>query len=161
VFSLEENSEDPSTTAASAAAVHEKTLGAAHVAVLTGPAALILTDVVGKESSVFKKAVRTYRPGFNTDKDDNLSHPLATANHIQDWTDSDLWGPEAFELLLARNAISQTVSGSDSDRLLPPFSEVRRIAARATLEAARQAGASTEEMLKLYEEDNSNLNYIG
>lgn len=157
VFSLNESSEEPSTTAASATAVHNKTLGAAHIVILTGPAAFMLTDIVGKEFSVYNRAVRTYRPGFNTDNDDNHRHPLAMANRIVEWEENDIKGAEAFELFLTRNAISQTVSGSDLERLLPPFSEVRRIAATLNLDAARKAGASTEEMLKLYEDDNSKL----
>jgi hypothetical protein len=157
VFSLAENSDDPSTAAASVTSVHNKTLGAAHIVVLTGPAAFELTDIVGKEFSVFNRAVRTYRPGFDTDNDDNHRHPLAMANRIADCQENDVTGAEAFELFLARNAISQTVSGSDLEQLLPPFSEVRRVAATLNLDAAREAGASTEEMLKLYEDDNSKL----
>jgi hypothetical protein len=157
VFSLAAECEDPAATAASATKVHSKTLGAAHVAVLTGPAAFSLTDIVGKEFSVFNRAVRTYRPCFDTDADDPLRHPLALAHRIAAWQDNGMEGPEAFENFLARSAILQTVSGSDLERQLPPFSEVRRISASTNLASARDAGASNDELLRLYEDDNSKL----
>ena len=76
-ISLGEDDADPASAIISVAAVHRRTLGAAHVAVLTGRAAYMLTDLVGKEFSVFNRAVRTYRPNFDTDADDPRRHPLA------------------------------------------------------------------------------------
>jgi hypothetical protein len=144
VFSLGETSEDSSTAAASAAAVHSKTLGAAHVVVLTGTAAFMSTDLVGKEFSVFNRAVRTYRPRFDTDTDNPLRHPIAMAHRIEGWQESGVEGADAFESFLVRSAIAQTVSRSDLEQILPPFTEVRRVATTASLPDARQAGASTE-----------------
>lgn len=157
VFSLNPDETDPNQAAASASAVHRATLGAAHVVVLTGPAAFILTDRVGKEFSVFNSAVRTYRPGFDTDADDPMRHPIAMAARIASWQENGLQGPEAFENFLARNAILQTVSHSDLERVLPPFSEVRRFAATVALAAARDAGANNDDLMRLYEEDNARL----
>jgi hypothetical protein len=157
VFSLDKTSEEAETAAVSAINVHNKTLGVAHVIVLTGPAAFMLTDLVGKEFSVFNRAVRTYRPGFDTDSDNPSRHPLAMADSIARWLENGVEGAEAFESFLVRSAIQQTVLKSDLDRALPPFSEVRRLAASVSLADARQAGASTDELLKLYVEDNSKL----
>ena len=157
VFSLAENDTDPASAAASPAAVHRQTLGAAHVVVLTGPAAFALTDRVGKEFSVFNRAVRTYRPGFDTETDDPYRHPIAMAHRIAGWQENGVEGPEAFESFLVRTAIIQTVSASDLEAKLPPFSEVRRAAAASNLEKAREDGASREEMLRLFEDDNVKL----
>lgn len=156
-FSLAEDREDPTTAAASAFAVHRQTMGAAHVVVVTGPAAFMLTDLVGKEFSVFNRAVRTYRPGFDTDADDPLRHPIAMANRIAGWQENGAEGAEAFESFLVRCAILQTVSRGDLEQVLPPFSEVRRAATTVSLANAREAGASKDELLKLYEEDNAKL----
>lgn len=157
VFSLAEDQTDPRMAAASAINVHRQTLGAAHVVVLTGPAAFMLTDLVDKEFSVFNRAVRTYRPGFNTDADDPRRHPLAMAQRVASWQENGIEGPEAFENFLVRSAILQTVSASDLERQLPPFSEVRRVATTISLTNARAAGASQDEMLRLYEDENSKL----
>lgn len=157
VFSLAADSVDPQGTSASAAAVHEKTLGAAHIIILTGPAAYALTDLVGKEFSVFNRAIRTYRPGFDVDTDDPIRHPIAMAQSVAAWQENGLEGAEAFESFLIRTAIAQTVARADLERLLPPFSEVRRIATTFRIDNARDAGASLNELLKLYEEDNSKL----
>jgi hypothetical protein len=156
-FSLAEDQEDPATAAASALSVHLDTLGAAHIVILTGPAAFRLTDLVGKEFSVFNRAVRTYRPGFDTDTDDLLRHPIAMANRIANWQENGMAGAEAFESFLSRNAILETVSGSDLEQALPPFSSVRRFATNIRLNEARNAGASNDDLLQLYELDNSKL----
>jgi hypothetical protein len=156
-ISLGEDADDPASAIVSVPAIHRLTLGAAHVAVLTGPAAYILTDLVGKEFSVFNRAVRTYRPGFDTDTDDPRRHPLAMPHRIAQWQENGVEGPEAFESFLVRNAIMQSVSGGDLEKLLPPFSEVRRVAATVSLSQARDSGATKDDLLRLYEEDNAKL----
>jgi hypothetical protein len=157
VFSLGPDETDPATASASADSVHRLTLGAAHVVVLTGPAAFMLTDRIGREFSVFNRAVRTYRPAFNTDSDDPMRHPVAMATRIALWQDFGLHGPDAFESFLVRNTILHTVSHSDLERVLPPFSEVRRIAAGAIMAIARDAGATNDDLLRLFEEENARL----
>ena len=157
VFSLAEDAEDPTEAGASPRAVLRRTAGAAHVAIMTGSAAYALTDLVGKEFSVFNRAVRTYRPRFDTDIDDPLRHPIAFAHKISDWQDIGLQGLEAFENFLSRRLIAQTVAASDLERVLPPFSEVRRAASDIHLSSAQAAGTSQGELLRLYEEDNSKL----
>jgi hypothetical protein len=117
----------------------------------------MLTDLVGKEFSVFNRAVRTYRPGFDTDADAPLRHPLALPHRIALWQEDGVRGAEAFENFLVRSAIMQTVTGSDLEKLLPPFSEVRRVAATFSLARARDSGATKDDLLRLYEEDNAKL----
>jgi hypothetical protein len=154
---LAEHETDPATAAASALAVHKRTLGAAHIAVITGPAAFMLTDLIGREFAVFNRAVRTYKPDFDADADDPLRHPIAFAHRIADWRDFGIEGPEAFESFLVRNLILQTVAKEDLERILPPFSEVRRIGSTINLREAQDAGATEQELLHLYEEDNLRL----
>lgn len=156
-ISLGEDDDDPASAIVSAPAIHRQTLGAAHVVVLTGRAAYMLTDLVGKEFSVFNRAVRTYRLGFDTDADDPRRHPLALPHRIAQWQENGIDGPEAFESFLVRSAIIQTVSGSDLEKILPPFSEVRRVAATVNLARARESGATKDDLLRLYEEDNAKL----
>lgn len=156
-ISLGENDDDPGGAVVSAPAVHRLTLGAAHVAVLTGRATYMLTDLVGKEFSVFNRAIRTYRPGFDTDADDPRRHPLALPHRVAQWQENGVEGSEAFESFLVRTAIMQTVLGSDLETLLPPFSEVRRVAATVSLTRARDSGATKGDLLRLYEEDNAKL----
>ena len=156
-FSLDEDEEDPQALDVSPSAVHRRTLGAAHVVVVTGQAAYMLIDLVGKEFSVFRRAVRTYRPQFDADTDDPLRHPLALPLRIANWQDNGVEGPEAFENFLVRNTIFQTVASRDLERDLPPFSEVRRIASTIRLDNAQETGASLEQLLRLYEEDNAKL----
>ena len=153
-ISLGENDDGPASAIVSAPAIHRLTLGAAHVAVLTGRAAYMLTDLVGKEFSVFNRAVRTYRPGFDTDTDDPRRHPLALPHRIAQWQENGVDGSEAFESFLVRSALMQTVLGSDLETLLPPFSEVRRVAATVSLARAGDSGATKDDLLRLYEEDN-------
>jgi hypothetical protein len=158
VFSLAKDSEDPSTASASAVAVHNKTLGAAHIVVLSGPATFMLTDVVGKEFSVFDRAVRTYRPGFDLDSDDPFRHPIAMSHRIANWRDDSLEGPEAFEAFLSRVVILQTVSSTSGIEILqPPFSDVRGIATTASIRKASLRSASRRELLDLYENENVKL----
>jgi hypothetical protein len=156
-FSLQGESEDQTAAAASAASVHHRTLGGAHVVILTGPAAFMLTDLVGKEFSVFNRAVRTYYPGFDTDMDDPLRHPIAMAHRIAVWQDDWFRGPEGFENFLVRTLIVQTVTASDLEDRLPPFSAVRRAATTISLQSAQESGASKDELLRLYEEDSDML----
>jgi len=156
-ISLGEEDDDPSSSILSPATVHRQTLGAAHVVVLTGRATYMLTDLVGKEFSVFNRAVRTYRPSFDTDSDDPRRHPLALPHRIAKWQENGVEGSEAFESFLVRSAIMQTVSGGDLEKSLPQFSEVCRVAATVSLTKARESGATKDDLLRLYEEDNAKL----
>lgn len=156
-ISLGEHDDDPTSAIVSVPAIHQLTLGAAHVAVLTGRATYMLTDLVGKEFSVFNRAIRTYRPGFDTDTDEPRRHPLAMPHRIAQWQENSVDGLDAFENFLVRSAIVQSVSSGDLEKLLPPFSEVRRVAATISFARARETGATKDDLLRLYEDDNAKL----
>ena len=155
VFSLPEQSSNINEVAASASDVAKYTVGAAHVAIITGLASFALSDLVGKEFSVFMQAVRTYRPGFNTATDDVFRHPLALPHRIFNWRSV---GATEFERMLIGEALRQSVAGRDAEHHFPPFSEVRRVASELQRQAEREAGSTDAELLALTEEEIERLN---
>jgi hypothetical protein len=154
VFSLPEGSEDPSETAASAEDVCNRTVGAAHVVVPTGPASYLLSDAFGKEFSVFLQAVRTYRPRFDENEAQRYEHPLTLPHRIADWPNG---GPTAYAGFLVDVSLGRSVAESDYERIVPSFSTVRRVAARSRLEVARKHDSSTTDLLGLADEEIRNL----
>lgn len=154
VFALPEDSTDPRQTAASARDVHRATLGAAHVAILTGPASFHLTDRLGKEFSVFKQGVRTYLGGFNPDQDQPFRHPLGLPERIANWPDG---GAEAYAKMLISYALARSVAKPDREDRLPSYSTIRRIAAKQHLDQAKAHGSSDKDLLALALSDNDQL----
>lgn len=150
VLSLPEHSEDPRDTAVSAKDVYRGTLGAAHVAVLTGPASFHLSDRVGKEFSVFRQGIRTYRPGFDPDHDEPFEHPLALPGRIADWPDG---GSEAYARFLVDQSLLRSVSRSDAQESVPSFAMVRQIVIKRRLDTARKGASSDKDLLALAEEE--------
>ena len=155
VFALPEGSTNPDETVASAIEVARRTVGAAHVAVITGPASFQLSDQIGKEFSVYRQAVRTYRPGFDPRKDEPFSHPLGLPGRIAEWPNG---GPEAYEHLLISQALNRSISGQEIEHRLPPFMEVRRIATELRRDAAKKEGSSDTDLLELAELEIRELN---
>jgi hypothetical protein len=154
VCALPEGSEDLATATVRADQIHTRTLGSAHVAVITGPASFFLSDRVGKEFSVFRGAVRTYRSGFDPKLDEPFRHPLAVPERIVEWPEG---GREGYERFLIGQTLVRAAAGRDSDKQLPPFTEVRRVAAQLKLDSARSAGSSDTDLLRLAEEENASL----
>ena len=154
VFALPDGSSNPSEAAASANSVHDATLGAAHVYVLTGPASYLLTDRVGRELSVFRQAVRTYRPGFRAWVDEPSRHPLALPDRIASWTET---APGAFEQWLVNQALGNSAHAPGREARLPSFNTVRQLAAQLERERRRKAGGTDAELIQLFEHDNEQL----
>ena len=154
VFALPEGSDNPTETAASATSVLKQTLGAVHVFVLTGPASFHLTDRVGRELSVFRQAIRTYRPGFRRWTDEPFNHPLALPHRIATWADQS---PVAFEQWLINQTLGNSAHASDREQRLPGFNAVRQLASQLDRERIRKSGGSDAELRKLYEQDNEQL----
>lgn len=154
VCSLPDGSETIGDCVIDAAELHRMTLGAAHVAVLTSSASYYLTDRVGKEFSVFRGAIRTYRPGFDTQLDEPFRHPLAMPTRIKEWPDG---GPVAYNDFLVSTTLYAVASLSDSEAHIPSFAAVRRIAADRKMEAARSAGSSDRELLELADAEIADL----
>jgi len=154
VFALPERSVDPTETAASAIDVYSKLQGAAHVFIVTGPATYSLTNTVGRELSVFRQAVRLYRPGFRSWIDQPSNHPLALASRIAEWGSV---GPAAFERWIVNQTLAASVHRPNREDHLPAFNTVRQLASQAERENLRDAGGSDAELLKLFEQDNEHL----
>ncbi len=162
VFSLPEQSTNQDETAASAPEVAWSTVGAAHVAVIAGQASRDLSELIGKEFSVYNRAIRTYRPGFNPDTDEPRLHPRRLSEQIAEWGDE---GPEAYERLLISQALLRSISGQDIaiERELPPFPKLRHMAAVWQRERERQQrererqDSSQEELLELLYSENKEL----
>lgn len=146
VVSLPEGSVSITEAALPAGKLHLAMLGAAHVAVITGPASYHLTDRVGKHFSVFHSAVRTYRPGFDPEVDDPFAHPLVLPHWLDSWPARYL---ATFEDYLVGQALRRTVSDPDLERSLPPFTQIKEIAAAQRFETARESGASDKELYEL------------
>ncbi len=86
VFSLPDGSTDPTQTAISASELLRATTGAAHVVVISGPGSYHLTNLAGKELSVFRQAIRIYHRGFNRWNDQAARHPVALPARIEAWS---------------------------------------------------------------------------
>lgn len=156
VIVLSEQEEDgcPPHTVLNAKALAQRLHGVAHVVVLSASASFALTDRVGKELSVFRQAVRTYRPGFRPWLDEPARHPLATSARMLGWENG---GVSGFEATLCARAITNTVYVPGREDRLPSFNTVRQAAARLERAAAQLGGASEAELLRLYEEENLRL----
>ncbi len=146
VFGLPEGSNDPRQTAADALRVRQRTLGAAHLFIVSGDASFHLSNHLGRELSVFRQAVRLYRPGFNRWKSDPYAHPLTLPERIRNWEDI---GAEAYERWLIWNTLGITAARADRDDALPGFESVRRMASHLQRQAARTAGSTNSELLDL------------
>ena len=145
--------DDPSTTLVSPRSVFERTLGAAHVAVVTATATFALTDRVGKELSVFRQAVRTYKPGFDPRRAGPYDHPLAIGTRISTW----VGGPEAFEDFLVAACLRATVGGANREER-PSFpSAARRAAPEAPRAPVPPAALSGDERLDALRRENEEL----
>ena len=124
-----------------------RTFGAAHVAIITGPATFRLTAELGKEFSVFNRGVRNYRPNFNPEIDEPHQHPLGIAHRIQNWDG----GPAAYAEFLADRVLKEAVERSDSESDPPSFTKIRRLAAERRRARAKATNATISERLELAE----------
>jgi len=151
VMSLAEGCSDFSACLVDAHLVYDRTLGAAHIFVLTGEASFQLTNKLGKEFSVYREAVRIFRPGFDRKTSDPFSHPLTLAERIRQVSlDSD---QGAYETLLSSQALAITAYASDSEDALPSFDRVRRMNLAKERKDARSAGSSDSKLLELADQE--------
>ena len=149
-ISTRDSSDDPDATLIRARSVFERTIGAAHVVVVTATAAYALTDLVGKELSVFRQAVRTYRPGFDPEGAAPHEHPLALGIRISDWPG----GPSGFEDFLVAGCLRGTVDRQDRERLLPSYVAVKQGAQKLRRKAAAAVSITdSERAARLENED--------
>lgn len=153
VLSNQEDDGATPETIINATRLAQKLHGIAHVVVLSSAGSFALTNLVGKELSVFRQAIRTYRLGFRAWLDDPARHPLAMPARIL----AREGGVAGFEAELCARAITNSAYAPGREDRLPSFTSVRQIAAKFERDAARRGGASDAELLRLYEEENLRL----
>lgn len=155
LLSTEENSDDVATTILPPDGLVRRVIGAAHVAVITSSASEMLVQRVGRDMSIYRQAIRVYKPGFHRFGDKPWRHLIYGARRILDWPEDGLIG---FERWLASRALEETVHGAAvREERLPSFGFVRQAAAEFERKRSKAAGASPDEMLALFEEDNNQL----
>lgn len=132
---LEIGETDPETAAIDVDDLAWRTVGLAHVAVLTGPMTFVLSDRVGRRFSVFGNAVRTYHPGCVFGEREER-HPMALAETLGGWKG----GSREFVNFLTREAADASVSrqAPEAGRLSEPLRPALLAAGSA---AAGAAGA--------------------
>lgn len=150
IFSIPEGSSDLDATAVPVRRFIRRTVGFVHSVIITSNAAFALSDCLGKEFSVYRQAVRTYNPGFNTDVDLPTDHPLATAERIMAWEDKDGAG---FSDFLINQVLRITRPRDILEKEQPSFQQVKQVAAHCAREAASATGRTDMELLKLAEEE--------
>lgn len=94
------NETDPNSAPLDPWDLAHRTVGIAHVAVLTGPMTYALTARVGRKYSVFGNAIRTYRPGCVIGSG-AMEHPMALPDTVRRWRKG---GPHEFAVFLTREA---------------------------------------------------------
>lgn len=154
VFGLPDDGTDPHETAANAFRVHQRTLGAAHVFIVSGNASFHLTQELGRDLSVFRQAVRLYRPGFSRWKAEPYAHPLTLPERVRNWQEC---GAEAYERWLISQTLAITATRADRDDALPGFETVRRMASQLQRQAAKIAGSTNTELLDLADKELAKL----
>ena len=157
VISLPEGSEETRDAVIDPFNLARSVFGAAHVYVITGNASFALSDTIGREFSVYRGAVRTYLPGFDENKDSPFRHPTAMMHTVRDWATCQA-GNESFDRFVTRNALLKGTRDGQMQAVLPPYSEVRRIAFRLQREHTRsQLTAESSDMLNMALEENEKL----
>ena len=139
----------PSTALVSPRSVFERTLGAAHVAVVTAAASFALTDLVGKELSVFHQAARTYRPGFDLWRAEPRDHPLTVGARISAWAG----GPEAFEDFLVAACLRAGAADGGERPPAPAAAGRTALAPRAPVPPAVLSGGDGPDALRRENEE--------
>lgn len=133
--------------------VANEVFGVAHVWVIGREASFRLSDIIGRDLSVFHGGVRSWRFPLSPD-DSTFGHPVAIARRIAEWRDE---GPIAFQRELVDWALRFSAGRGDADRLLPAFSDVRQAAARLAKERAKRDGKTERELLELALSENDKL----
>lgn len=108
-----------------------------------------LSDYLGKQLSVFRGAVRTYRAGL-TEEDDPYLHPLALPARIESWGEV---GPAAFIDMLVANAASHSTRTIDEVRDLPAFTKARQTALQVSRQSKEREGSDMTTLLELADDE--------
>ena len=129
----------------SATSLAKLLIGVAHVIDLSSEASYILTNLIGREFSVFNGAVRTYRTDFLPEEDQPSEHPRALYERIRYWQDD----VQSFEQFLISRTIEEDLSSRHIRRELPSFTSIQAQAAQIERERLREEGAADSDLLEL------------
>ena len=154
VFALPEGSRNVNETIIEVKPFIRRTVGCVHTAIITSEASYALTDRLGKEFSVYLQAVRTYNPGFDHDSAFRSDHPIAFADRIHAWDDTEAG---TFTDFLVEKTLRPMRPRNELERVQPPFQQVKRKAAERASKRARDASKGDAELLRLAEEELSNF----
>ena len=133
-------------------ALAKSVVGAAHVVVLTRPASFHLSDMIGREFSVYRQAVRTYRSYFDQEQDDPYDHPLVLPHKIDTWQG----GRNGFARAIATETLRRSVAAVDREHLAPSLAAVRQAASAHRLQV-RAIDHTDTEQLALYKSEIADL----
>ena len=125
--------------------------GTAHVYTITSGCCVLLSEKIGKQFSVYKGAVRIWLPERQLHSDERSNDPLYLYDKIADD------GPDRVLRAIVSRVLSLSAQLRDSERAVPSFSDVRRVASTLNRQQALDAGRSSEQMLPLYEAENRRL----
>ena len=150
VFSLPEGSENLDETIIPLRTFIRRTAGYVHSVIVTSTASYCLSDIVGKDFSVYRQAVRTFYPHFNPNQDRTSDHPVATAERIRLWPEES---EQSFEDFLVQQSLRLVRPRKDLEKDHPPFQQIKRFAAERARSVARSEGQSDAELLALAEEE--------
>lgn len=149
-FSLPEDSNEATDTIIPVRPFIRRTVGFVHTVVVKPRPTLLLTDELGKEFSVYRQAVRTYYPDFDPMTDLSTDHPVATAARIGLWEQNN---EISFIDFLVYQTLRITRPRQELDHYLPPFQQIKRIAAERAREQARASGQSDAQLLELADQE--------
>lgn len=151
VLSLAESSGSQGRAALNAYELSRRCLGLAHVFILSGAMAWELTRKVGKEFSVYNRAVRTYLPGLDFNEGWTYRHPLATAETIGSWSD----GSAGFVRFLTSRALEYLRRQPGMVDRLPSFAKIKRgllaeqqMEAQTRVQRAEERGIISTELVE-------------
>ena len=150
VFSVPEDSKDEDQTIISTNKFIRRTAGFVHTVVLTSKASYALTDIFGREFSVYRQAIRTYNPGFDPESDLSSEHPLATAARVNEWENAN---PDSFLNFLVQQALRLTRPRDALEQEHPSFQQIKRLSAERARSIAKADGQSDAKLLALADEE--------
>ncbi|TXH05818.1 MAG: hypothetical protein E6R07_03165 [Nevskiaceae bacterium] len=126
----------------------QRLAGLAHIYVITDKQSRLLTELLGKEFSVWKGAIRTYNPGFNPLIDEITQHPPAT----REWLNARFGSLDRFYNVLVSSFATRTVRDASLEEMLPPFRAVKQAILQKQI--ASLSSASKTERERLLEQNN-------
>lgn len=128
----------------------ERLAGIGHVFVVREEQSWELTDLLGREFSVWKGAVRTYNPGFNPHVDEITQHPPAT----REWLKARFGSLDRFYGVLVSTFAARTVRAVGLEEALPNFRTIKQVALEKKIASLASAAKGKTERESLLEQEN-------